>query len=100
MITEKCVGKELGDCHACEAGRAKLTDRRGVEFPVLREFVHRSVIVNSVPTYMADRSDELRRNGINSWHFIFTTERRDEVSRIIEAYKKRIPPTASVRRIK
>ena len=100
MITEKCVGRELGDCRACESGRARLTDRRGVEFPVLREFGHRSVIVNSVPTYMADKADELRRNNINSWHFIFTIERKADVRRIIDCYKNGTPPTGSVRRIK
>lgn len=100
MITEKCVGRELGDCSACEGGRTKLTDRRGVEFPVLREFRHRSVIVNSVPTYMADKADELRRNNINSWHFIFTTERKNDVKRLLDCHKNGTPPTGNVRRIK
>ena len=34
MITEKCVGKEIGGCEVCESGSALLTDRRGAEFPV------------------------------------------------------------------
>ena len=50
MITEKCVGKEIGGCKVCESGRAKLTDRMGVKFPVLRIPEHRSLIVNSLPT--------------------------------------------------
>ena len=100
MITEKCVGKEVGDCRSCESGRAKLTDRRGVEFPILKEFGHRSVIVNSVPTYMADRADELKRNGIVAWHFVFTTESAAEAKRIIESHKRHAPANGNVRRIK
>ncbi|MBO5653365.1 MAG: U32 family peptidase, partial [Clostridia bacterium] len=59
MVTEKCVGKELGGCETCQSGKAKLTDRRGVSFPVLKEWQHRSLILNSVPLYMADREEDL-----------------------------------------
>jgi putative protease len=100
MITEKCVGKELGGCDICESGRAALTDRRGVSFPVLRIFDHRSLIVNSLPLYMADKKSELDRMGLNATHFIFTVESREEIARIINAYKRSTPPTGEVRRIK
>ncbi len=100
MITEKCVGKELGGCDLCNSGKAILTDRRGVTFPVLRIFDHRSLIVNSLPLYMADKGAELDRMGISATHFIFTVESREEIARIISAYKKRTPPTGEVRRIK
>ena len=100
MITEKCVGKELGGCDLCNGGKAHLTDRRGVTFPVLRIFDHRSLIVNSLPLYMADKATELDRMGIEATHFIFTVESREEIARIINAYKKRTPPTGEVRRIK
>ena len=100
MVTEKCVGKELGGCDVCESGRAALCDRRGIRFPVLRIFEHRSLIVNSLPLYMADRQNELDRVGLSATHFIFTTESREEISRIISAYKKNAPPKGEVRRIK
>ena len=100
MITEKCVGKELSDCNACEGGRTALTDRRGVRFPVLKAFGHRSLIVNSVPVYMADRKNELDRNGIKAGHFIFTTESRSDAAKVIRAYRDSAPPTTDVRRIK
>lgn len=102
MVTEKCVGKECGGCERCESGRAALRDRRGVEFPVLKAFEHRSIIFNSVPVYMADREKELVAAGVDSRHFIFTTETRSEAASIIESYKKGDPPIRAdgVRRIK
>lgn len=100
MVTEKCVGKEIGGCEICESGRAYLCDRRGVRFPVLRIFDHRSLIVNSLPLYMADRCGETQRMGLTATHFIFTTESREEIARIISAYKKNTPPDGEVRRIK
>lgn len=102
MITEKCVGKEVSDCAACTSGKSTLTDRRGVTFPVLRAFEHRSMIVNSVPFYMADRAAELDKNGITMRHFIFTVESKSEADKVIAAYKNGLSPkdTAKVKRIK
>ena len=101
MVTEKCVGKELADCGACKKGRVTLTDRRGVDFPVMRTFEHRSLIFNSVPFYMADRRDELRQNRISMLHFIFTVETENEARQIIEAYEKGLPPKdLKIKRIK
>ena len=100
MVTEKCVGKEISDCKTCTDGGAVLTDRRGVSFPVLRETGHRSLIVNSVPVYMADRSAELKRAGIFGGHFIFTVESEGEIIEVIDAYENATAPKGSVRRIK
>ena len=100
MVTEKCVGRELGSCENCTDGRATLVDRRGVRFPVLRAWKHRSLIVNSVPHYMADRKDELLRLGLTRQHFIFTTESQKEISAVLRAYEKGLFPMGEVRRIK
>ncbi len=100
MITEKCVGKELGSCEKCKSGTQTLTDRKGISFPVLRRFEHRSAIFNSVPTYMADRAQELSRYGITRQHFIFTVESKKEVEDLIKAHKKGSAPLGAVRRIK
>ena len=101
MLLEKCVAKEVSSCEACAAGRATLTDRKGISFPVLREWEHRSVIYNSAPTYMADRRAELDRAGVENRHFIFSTESADEVNAIISAYKsgKSVPEGERIRRI-
>ncbi len=87
MITEKCVGREIGGCDACDSGETKLTDRRGIEFPVRRRWKHRSVIFNSLPIYMGDRADVLRLNGLTMQHFIFTTESKSEAKMIISCYR-------------
>ncbi len=100
MVTEKCLGKEVADCHACGEGRVALTDRRRAEFPVLREWKHRSLILNSLPVYMADRADALRKYGAEQWHFLFTTEKKDEIRGILRAYAHGESPKGEVRRIK
>ena len=88
MITEKCVGKELGGCNACEKGQSKLEDRKGIRFPVRRRPSHRSVIFNSVPVYMGDRQGDLRASGITCEHFIFSVESASEAEKIIALYAK------------
>ena len=101
MLTEKCVGKELGPCSSCRDGRLELCDRMGVSFPVRKRYGHRSVIFNSVPLYMADRQGDLSSARISAQHFIFSSESRAEVSQIISAYKNGAPPQSkSIKRIK
>ena len=103
MLLEKCVIKELyGDkrgCITCAENGARMTDRRGFIFPIIRTGDHRNIVFNSMPTYMADRQDALYGAGITDRHFIFSTESGDEVDGIIEAYKKNRAPSTTVRRI-
>lgn len=102
MILEKCLIRELAHCPGMSGRQlcaAELTDRKGVEFPVVREYPHRSVIYNSLPTNMSDREAELSRAGIRSWHFIFSAESPDEVDSVIEAFREGAPLSGKVRRI-
>ncbi len=99
MILEKCVGRELGDCRSCAAGKTILRDRRGAEFPVLRAFDHRSVIYNSLVTGMSDMGDRLETAGIRGQHFIFSVENADECRRVIEAYREGAALGGAVRRL-
>lgn len=80
-------------------GMKKLTDRKGVTFPVITE-AGRELVVNSVPIYMADREADLKAAGISHRHFIFTTEDRESAKRIIADYKKRAPSRGAFTRIK
>ena len=86
MITERCFMKENFGCDKC--GRCQLTDRKGIRFPMRREFEHRNVIFNSAYTYMADKQGEIS-SGIDGYHFIFTTERPDDVCHVVDAFKQR-----------
>ncbi len=99
MVLEKCVGRELGSCADCTAGRLRLTDRRGASFPVLRERPHRSVIYNSLPTGMSDRETELERAGVIDQHFIFSVETPAEVDAVIRAYRDGVALGMPVRRV-
>lgn len=99
MLLEKCVAKELGGCEKCGNGKISLKDRRGVSFPVLREWKHRSVIYNSLPTSMSDKSELLDKNKIWGRHFIFTTETREECDTVISAFEYGRALIGQVRRI-
>jgi len=99
MLLEKCVIREVSDCKTCETGRATLTDRRGMVFPILRTPDHRNVIYNSIPTYTGDRQDQLLQYRTGGWHFIFSVESPREVDAVIEAYEKSKPAQGQVRRI-
>ena len=95
MITERCFVKENAGCDAC--GSFFFTDRRGMRFPVLREHAHRSLIFNSLPTYMGDKKSELL--GISHEHFIFSVEDARQIRRILAAYCEGVPLAEKVRRI-
>ena len=99
MTVEKCVIKEIANCDTCAQNAAILTDRRGVSFPVLREWEHRNVIYNSLPTSMSDRQDQLTKAGITNHHFIFSTETPGEVDEVIRLWKKGAALPYAVRRI-
>ena len=101
MLLEKCVSKEISTCERCTSGKTTITDRRGITFPILREYEHRSVIYNSAPTYMADRESDLQRAGIVNRHFIFSTETKIDVDKVIRAHKNNSPASEGdkIRRI-
>ncbi len=97
MITERCFISENFGCSGC--GRSSLIDRKGERFPLMREYEHRNIIFNSHPTYMGDRADELRANGIRSNHLIFSTEGVTEMLSVLSAYKNGSPLPRKVRRV-
>ena len=100
MLLEKCVGKEIGSCTLCGEGKNQLTDRRGEKFPVLRlPGSHRNVVYNSHPTVMSDRPRDLAAAGLSAGHFLFTTERADEVDAVIRAYRDHTPLYNKIRRM-
>ena len=93
MLTERCFVKEFFGCDSC--GHAALTDRKGVSFPVLREYPHRCLIFNSLPTYLADTGF---LDTPISTHMIFSTEAPKEALSVLRAYKMREPLPFPVRR--
>ena len=97
MLTERCFIREGFGCEAC--GRASLTDRRGVQFPLLREYGHRNLVLNSLPTYLADRADLLRSAGNPAECYLFTVENEKEIAAVIRAARAGEPLPFAVRRL-
>ena len=98
MLTERCFVRENGGCGKC--GRFTLTDRMGKQFPIVREYPHRNLILNSLPTYLGDRREELERLGLLHAHFLFSTETPSEVRTVLSAYGKGDRLPFEVRRMK
>ncbi len=86
-------------CAICHKDQAAMVDRRGMTFPVLREYPHRNLVVNSLPLSMTDKGDVLDRLGITQRHYIFTVETADEVSTVIKAAKEGKALNREVRRL-
>lgn len=84
MLTRNCPVKNSIGCYEC-AGQGKLTDRKGYEFEVLCSKYPCVEMLNTHPIYMLDRLREVKTDFV---HFYFSTETADEVSYIIDLYKK------------
>ena len=99
MLTERCFIKENFGCDAC--GKASFVDRRGERFPLLREYKHRNLILNSAVTYMGDKVEELSSCGIRHTHLIFSVERGDDILDALRASREQRPllTVGSVRRV-
>ena len=97
MLTERCFVRETAGCRHC--GSATLTDRRGVSFPLVREWPHRMLVLNSLPTYLADRPAILAIAGDPPECYLFTNETKKETAAVIAAARAGRPLTGPVRRL-
>ena len=86
--------KENFGCESCS--ECALTDRRGARFPIVREFEHRNLILNSTVTYMGDRRGELDGAAILHRHAIFSTESCGEADAAIESLLRGAPLAGSM----
>jgi len=100
MTLEKCAIREIADCKACATDSVMLSDRKGMKFPILREWEHRNVVYNSLPTSMSDRKADLSRANIIAWHFLFSVENPQQVDHVISAFQSGTPLSGEVRRIR
>ena len=84
MLTRNCPQKNGKSCAECRRS-GKLTDRRGIDFPIdCRSGC--SEILNSVPVYMADRLSEIRN--MDFMLLYFTDENKEKTSLVIHDYIK------------
>ena len=92
MLTEHCLIKNrTGEC-TCHLGPAKLTDKTGAEFPILRDGdTCRSVLLNGQKLNWLDRQNDLVKLGLWATRLVFTTEKSREVDRVLEEYLNPVP---------
>jgi len=85
MLTENCILKNIDAC-PCD-GVGSLTDRKGTQFPVVKDDdACRSVVLNSVPLYMADKLQDAIRTGVSYGRLMFTIETPEECMQIAKQY--------------
>lgn len=94
MIFKNCPGKNGDGCKTC-GGMCTLTDRLGVEFPVMcrNEF---SEMFNSRPLWLLDRQNEM--NGLDFQVLMFTDEAKEQAGEIIKSAVKGDKPRAEYTR--
>ena len=89
MVTENCLIKgKTGNC-TCHLATAKLTDKTGAEFPIIRDGAScRSVLLNGKKLNWLDRQDDLSRLGLWATRLYFTTENAREVDQVLASYRE------------
>ncbi len=84
MVTENCLIRgRTGQC-TCHLSPAKLTDKTGADFPIIKDGNScRSVVLNGKKLNWLDRQDDLSRLGLWATRLYFTTENAREVDQVI-----------------
>ena len=87
MVTEHClIRNRTGEC-TCHLGFAKLVDKTGAEFPIIKDGDNcRSVLLNGKKLSWLDRQDDLAKLGVWAVRLYFTTENSREVDRVLNEY--------------
>ncbi len=100
MVTENCLIKgKTGQC-TCHLAPAKLVDKTGAEFPIIKDGNScRSVLLNGKKLNWLDRQADLARLGLWATRLYFTTENPKEVDQILAQIHNPIPadPGANTR---
>ena len=100
MLTENCLIRgKTGQC-TCHLSAAKLTDKTGAEFPIIRDGNScRSVLLNGKKLNLLDRQEDLSHLGLWATRLYFTTENAREVDRVLGTVLNPAPfdPGASTR---
>lgn len=81
MLLRNCPQKSVDGCLKCK-GKSVLTDRKGIEFPLLCQSKKYSVLHNSVPLYIGDKS----LSNLDFVTFYFTIEEKKDCEKIYQAY--------------
>jgi len=88
MTVQNCVVKSSQNRCSCTENVYYLKDRKGVKFPLFTDKAScTNSIYNSNPIYMADKTEELKLDGVTNLRFIFTTESPKEIFDIYNRYQ-------------
>ena len=92
MVTENCLIKgRTGQC-SCHLSGAKLKDKTGAEFPIIKDGEScRSILLNGKKLYWLDRQHDLSRLGLWAVRLCFTTENPREVDSVLNTYLNPTP---------
>ena len=92
MVTENCMIKgKTGQC-SCHLAPAKLTDKTGADFPIIKDGNScRNVLLNGKKLNWLDRRDDLARLGVWATRLYFTTENLREVDQVLAAWNNPVP---------
>ncbi len=88
MVTENCLIKgRTGQC-TCHLSPAKLTDKTGADFPIIKDGNScRSVLLNGKKLSWLDRQEDLSRLGLWATRVYFTTENPKETDQVLANYQ-------------
>ena len=81
MLLRNCPQKSVDGCLKCN-GKSVLTDRKGIEFPLLCQNKKFSVLHNSIPLYIGDKN----LSSLDFVTFYFTIEDKKDCEKIYQAY--------------
>ena len=100
MVTENCLIKgRTGEC-TCHLSPAKLIDKTGAEFPIMKDGDScRSVLLNGKKLSWLDRQNDLDKLGLWAMRLSFTTENPREVDLVLASIQNPQPfdPGSSTR---
>lgn len=88
MYMENCVIRSAYGCK-CNEKNFYLKDRLGIKLPIITENC-RNVLLNSRPTYMADKLRDIKNMKLGGMRLIFTIENGEETKKIVSAYKEMV----------
>ena len=96
MALERCVSKEQGGCEMC--GKVSLCDRMDAKFPLYPTSGHRSLLFNSLPTYVCDKKKEMEM--LSPLHlYLFTDEGEQTIKAVVKAASEGAPLPFATRRL-
>lgn len=85
MVSDQCIIYNSAGRHNCQTP-GQLIDRRGLSFPVVKEFGCRNVIYNAHKLYLADKMDDIYPAGLWGLRMLFSTESPRECVEVVKGY--------------